>query len=364
MGTTLITELDKPAILADVAKLAGVSRWLAGHVLNDGKGNARASAETARRIRRAAKRLDYHPNHAARLLRGKRSHTFGLLVLSAGDPLRSFLVEYLDARAWRIGCQTFIGNTMGPPDVGPSQFDNYVEELSRRGVDGVLCAVHHWCEGNRAALLAKHPNTVFYEDPQVPGAAHVEVDRREAVRLAVRHLVGRGRKRIGLAVMTLSRPTHTARLEGYEAELKAHGLPFDRRLVFSGQSHGLVYTQYNVATNKWDFPIEVMDKVIDTLVRDRGADAIVAHDDFWAAALIKRMRTRGIVVPQDVAVVGYLNHYLADWTDPALTTIHLPHDKAAEAMVGMLERMITNGPLPEDQRVVRIQPRLIVRESA
>ena len=85
---------------------------------------------------------------------------------------------------------------------------------------------------------------------------------------------------------------------------------------------------------------------------------------FWAATLIKRMRARGIRVPHDVAVVGYLNHYLADWSDPALTTVDLRHTVAAEVMVQMLERMVSEGPLSEVERVVKIKPKLIVRDSA
>ncbi len=354
----------KSVTLTDVAKEAGVSRCLAGRVLNGGTSSARACEKTRRRIERAARHLHYRPNHAARMLCGKRSQTFGLLVASAGDPLRSFLVEFLDARSIKIGCHTLIGNTMGPPQVGPSQFDQYVETFAQRGVDGVFCTVHHWCEGNRKKLLQRHPHTVFYENPHLPGAAYVEVDREEAVRLAVRHLLERGRKKIGLAVMTLSRDTHLARLRGYEKELKAHDVPLDQRLIFNGEDHGPVVSQYNTSINKWNFPFEVMDRVINRLVRDQGADAIVAHDDFWAAALIKRMKARGILVPQDVAVVGYLNHYLADWTDPALTSVHLCHDVAAEVMVRMLERMVTEGPLPENERVVKIKPQLVVRESA
>jgi len=350
---------QKPATLADVARLAGVSRSVAGCVLNGGQGNTRCSQATAERVCQAARRLNYHANHAARQLRGKRSHTFGLLVAAAGDPLRAFLVQFLDAEAVRIGCQTLIGNTV----VGPNRFEECVDEFSRRGVDGFLCAVHHWFHVDRAGLLTRHPSTVFYEDPQIPGAAYVMVDRQTAARLAVRHLIRRGRQRIGLAVMTLSRPTHLARRRGYHLELRAHGLVPDERLIFNGQPHGLAYARYNRSTNRWDFPQEVMDLVIDALVCRGRADAIVAHDDFWAASLIRRMKARGIAVPGDVAVVGYLNHNLADWTDPPLTTIDLEHEAAARSMVEMLEEMVKNGPLPEDRRVVKIQPKLIVRQS-
>jgi DNA-binding LacI/PurR family transcriptional regulator len=357
------TTAQKRATLADVARAAGVSRWVAGHVLNKGNGNSRVSLQTSRRIQDVARKLQYHANHAAMLLRGKRSHTFGLLVASAGDPLRSFLTQYLDAEALKRGCHTLIGNTVANAAVAAEQFDAVVEEFSRRGVDGMFCAVHHWFGGNRAALLAKHPHTVFYEDPGLPGATFVAVDRQEAVRLAVRHLAERGRRRIGLAVMSGARPTHQARCRGYEAELAAQGLPLDEALVFRGDGHRPAFAWCNVVTARWEFPHEMIDAVIDRLVCHGGADAVVTHDDFWAAALIKRLRARTVAVPRQVAVVGYLNHYLADWIDPALTTIDLRHGRAAKLMVETLEKMIADGPLPEAERAIRIQPRLVVRES-
>ena len=355
---------ERPSRLIDVARQAGVSRGIAGHVLNGGAGNSRVSKKTALKIREVATRLNYHPNHATRLLRGKRSFTFGLLVASAGDPLRSFLVQYLDVESVKIGCHTFIANTIGDPIVGPDLFDEYVEEFSRRGVDGVFCAVHHWFGGDRARLTARHPNTVFYEDSGLEGAAQVIVDREEAARLAVRHLACRGRRRIALAVMSLSRPTHLARRSGYEKELQCHDLPYEEQLIFDGEPYGLAYAYCNPNTGCWEFPTPVIERAVEALVLEGRADAIVAHDDFWAAALIKRLHACGVRVPQDVAVVGYLNHYLADWTDPALTTLDLQHELAAKQMVCMMEQMIERGPLPSEQRVVQIKPRLVLRESS
>ena len=356
--------LSKPATLTDVAAEAGVSRWVAGRVLNGGRGNTRVAAATAGRIREAAKKLHYYPNHAALLLRGKRSHTFGLLVGSAGDPLRALLVEHLDAEAVKLGCSVLIGNTIGNPAVGPNQFDRYVEEFARRGVDGIFCAVHHWFQGDRRLLVARHPHTVFYEEPGVPGAMYVTVDREEAVRLGVCHLLERGRRRIGLAVMTLARRPHLARLHGYQRTLQNHGLAIDERLVFNGAVVRLTFAKYDDRTGRWEFPTETIDAAIDQLVGQGKADAIIAHDDLWAVAFIKRLRARGLRVPDDVAVVGYLNHYVADWTDPTLTTLDLQHSLAAREMVEMMAKTLTRGPLPEEERVVVIPPKLIVRESA
>lgn len=359
-----IFEKRSPVRLVDVAKAAGVSRWAAGYVLNGGVGRSRVSNETASRIRDVAHRLNYQPHFAARQLRGKRSRTLGVLVASAGDPLRSFLVQYLDAEAVKVGCRTFMANTIGNPSVGPNQFDFHVEQFARRGVDGVLCAVHHWFPGDRAALLDRHPNTVFYESPGIPDAAYVTVGREEAVRIAVRHLIERGRRRIGLAVMDLSRPSGKARLRGYDKELAAHNFATEKRLVFQGNSIGLAYAKCNEETGAWEFPHDKMDRVIDALVVDQKADAIVTHDDFWAASILRRLRARGIRVPEDVALVGYLNHYLADWIDPPLTTVDLQHRVAAQQMIEMVEKMIAGETLDDAERVSVVRPKLIVRSSS
>lgn len=352
---------SKPARLIDVANLAGVSRRAVSSVLlGTGGDRVRVGADAAERIRAIAAELGYLPNQAARRLGGKRSHTYGLLVASAGDPLRSFLVQYLDAEAVARGNSTLIGNTV----VGPGQFEACSERFVSHGVDGILCAVHHWLPGDRAALLSRHPRTVFYEDPGVPRAVFVAVDRAEAVRQAVHHLADRGRKRIGLAIMERTRPVNRSRLQGYAAGLAACGLPRREALTYSAERHGLVCPTHDVATRTWHFNDEVMQEVIDRLVRDQRADAIIAHDDYWAASLLKLLRRRGIRVPADVAVIGYLNHYLADFTDPPLTTFDLSHTEAAARMVALLEQMIHGTGPEEGERRNTVAPRLIVRESA
>ena len=225
--------------------------------------------------------------------------------------------------------------------------------------------VHHWFEGDRAALLAMHPNTVFYEDPGLPDAACVAVNRAEAVRLAVRHLVQRGRRRIGLAVMTLARPTHVARYRGYCLELQAHGLPLDDRLIFNGQAHGLAFAQHNSKTTKWDFPIETIDRVIEQLrARQRRGMPSWPTTTCGRRPCCERVagprhprtgRRGGGGLPEPLP--GRLDRSAADHDRPRR------HAAAARQMVLMLEKMIADGPLPPEERIVAVKPKLIVRES-
>ena len=361
-----IPHFKRKVTLADVAAQAGISRAVAGQVLNGGKGNTRYGAAAERAVRKAAKELGYQPNYAARQLRGKKSLTFGILVASAGDPLRSFLVQYLDAEAVKVGYRTLLANTIGNETIGPDQFEKQVNEFTRCGVDGVVCAVHRWFPGDREDLARRHPNTVFYEDPRINGATYVTVNRAAAARLAVAHLAERGRRRIGLAIMSAELPTGAARISGYREALAEFGLPFDESLVFDGAPHGLAFGVFDETRRQWKFPSEIIDRAIEHLIEKGHADAVVAQDDFWAAELIRRLRRRGIEVPRDVAVVGYWNHYLADWTDPPLTTIDPNQWTAAKTIIRLLQERVEH---PErgnhgESRTFEIEPELVVRASA
>ena len=350
--------------LADIAQAAGVSRGVAGQVLNGGKGNSRVAEATAQRIMEVARQMNYRPNPAAQQLKGMRTRMFGTLVASAGDPLRSFLVQHLDTESVKAGYHTIIGNTIGREDVGPDQFEYYTEELARRAVDGVFCAVHNWFQGDRKALAKRHPNAVFFEDPGFVGAHVVKANRYIAARLASRHLLERGRRRIALIISDLKKPTCQERLRGFRDEHQAYGKQADDRLVFNGAEFGQTFAWHDTESHTWKFPDPIVDTAIDRLVRDLGADALVCNDDFWAASILRRLHARGVTVPAHVAVVGYLNHYLADWTDPPLTSIDTRQDVAAERMLKLMEHLVTQGPLPEEDRVVEITPKLIVRGSS
>lgn len=355
--------LARKVRLIDVARAAGVSPGVVSQVLGKGKSNSRASAKTAARILDVAQQLDYRPDPSARRLRGVRSNLYGVLVASAGDPLVSFLVQFLDMEATKVGCHTLICNTIGNTALAPDQFDYHVRELLHQGVDGVFCAVHEWFGGDRSELIRQHPNTVFYDDPGIREVCQVSIDREAVGRLAVRHLFERGCRRIGIAVRGFSHPKQAARLRGYMSELAACGLASEERLIYDGEEFRSAVPVCDERGEKWNFPDVIGTRVVDALVRDGGADGIIAPDDFWASVMIRQLRVRGLRVPDDVAVVGYLNHYLADWVDPPLTTISRCPDVVAKEMMRMMERMVKEGALPETERAVQIRPELIVRQS-
>ena len=347
--------------LVDIAKEAGVSVSVVGSVLNGGRGNSRVAESTAERITELAKQLNYRASPTAQQLRGKRSNVFGLLVASAGDPLTSFLVEHLDEEVVKLGCQTLIGNTA----IAPGRFEACVDELLNRGVDGIFCIVHSIFPGDREKLLARCPKTIFYGDPGLADATFVEVDQFAAGKLAADHVLASGRKRLGFAILDPSVPKHLDRLRGVERALAAKKKSASALAFYTGKPGSTGPVRPDERTLMWQTSDEVLDDIIDQLVIDHRADAIITHSDFLASGLLKRLRKRRILVPDEVAVVGYLNHYLCEYVDPPLTTVDLQHHVAAKSMVEAIRQMIDESSDAVGGRsALSIAPKIIARESA
>ena len=352
---------QKAVRLVDIAKEAGVSVSVVGSVLNGGRGNSRVAETTAERIVELAKQLNYRASPTAQQLRGKRSNVFGLLVASAGDPLTSYLVEHLDEEVVKLGCQTLIGNTA----IAPGRFEACVDELLNRGVDGIFCIVHSIFPGDREKLLARCPKTIFYGDPGLPDATFVEVDQVAAGRIAAEHVLASGRRRLGFAILDPSVPQHQDRLRGVRAALAKGKRSASALAVYAGKPGSAGPVRPDERTLLWQTPDKVLDDIIDELVIGHRADAIITHNDFAASALLKRLRKRGVRVPDDVAVVGYLNHYLCDYVDPPLTSVDLQHHFAARSMVQAIQEMIDEGPeAVSSRRAIAVSPEIVVRESA
>jgi DNA-binding LacI/PurR family transcriptional regulator len=351
----------KSVRLVDIAREAGVSVSVVGSVLNGGQGNSRVAPDTADRIAAIAQKLNYRPSPTAQQLRGKRSNVFGLLVASAGDPLTSYLVEHLDEEVVKHGCQTLIGNTA----IAPGRFEACVEEFVSRGVDGIFCIVHSIFPGDRKLLLSRCPSTVFYCNPGIQGATYVDVDQVAAGEHAATHLLATGRTRLGFAIADPAEQYVKDRVSGIKTALRTHRRPSSELKVYKGPRGAAGPLRPDERTIVWQTDEAILDDLIDQLVVTGRCDSLIAHNDFLASALLKRLRKRGIRVPDDVAVIGYLNHYLCEYVDPPLTSIDLRHQGAAKAMTQAVQELLDEQTaLDRRGRAVSIEPMVVVRESA
>ncbi len=338
-----------PVRLADVAKGAGVSRVTVSHVLHGSGANVRVSEATRERVRRIARQLGYRPNRSAQQLRGARSKILGVIVDTWNMPVMSSRLAALEQEATRRGYRLIIGQARNDPD----RVREYLEDFGGRAVEGILCLVDlmRGYEKRLRPLFDRDTHLVFHGRPIVKGAACVRVDTSDGVRQSVAHVLDRGRQRPSLVLWNMADERSRLRREGYLAELAARALAADKGLIWSARSASGVPS------------LEVVDRAIDTLIVRHAADALIADDDVWAARLIQRLKDRGFHVPSDVAVVGYDNLRLATVIDPPLTTVDQNHAAYAHAALDLAIRIHRGDALPRAERIVTVQPKLIVRDS-
>ncbi len=330
--------------LVDVAREAGVSPGAVTHVLGSGTSTIRVSEETARRVRAAAEKLGFQPNVAAQSIRGKSACILAALTLDSSTPVEAKRLYHLERRAYEAGYQLMvIRSWMREAD----NMRNFLNHLRARQVDGLVVfsrISYRQLRENTNEEFAGFPSifnswasTSANEPGVLPDIAH-------GTRIAVDHLVARGKCRIGAHILA----PNPARTDAWRKALRRHGLEPDPRFLFHWDpTAGHVP---NVAATTAAAEAMIAAKV----------DAVIAENDLWAAGMLSTFARQGIRVPEDIAVIGYNNLDFAKLLNPALTTIDEEDDQQAEAMLERILALI--GGKTADQ--IKIKPRLIIRESA
>ena len=335
--------------MIDVARQAGVSRPLVSFVLGGGKHAERVHPKTAERIRRVARELNYHPNHVAQQLAGKRSGVLGAL---AGNwfffPLRPRFLAYLNQVADARGQKILTWQT----NLHVEPVEQFLREFHGRGVNGLIyLAFDNDAEWPQVVpLLAELPHVVsVMTDPGIPGGSCVLCDVADGARQAVEFLHQQGRRKIVQILDTLETKLNRQRQGGFYRAHAELGRPLEA-------------DQLCIATRDWaeaDYPKFVA--LAEDLVRRRGADAILADNDMGGALLMRALAELGLRVPDDVAMVGWGAEMISRYTTPVLTTVDYRLPQIMESTMDIMNELIEN--TEQEPKSVTIKPELIVRKS-
>ena len=286
--------------IADVARLAEVSKTTVSHVIS---GNRPVSSATRDRVERAIAHLGYRPDGIARSLRTKRSHMIALIVPDVTNPFYPTLARGLESGIGGRSYHTLICNTDGIA----SQELEYLLAVSDRRVDGI--AIDSFSLGyDRLARLVGVIPTVWIGaiEETHEGIDTVRSDDLRGAQQATTHLIERGHRRI--AMIQGPPGAGNARNAGFRLAMDETGVGVDPALVASGK-----WTRAGGA--------EAMRRL---LSMEAPPTAVFCANDVMALGALDVARAAGRLVPEDVAVVGYDDIEAASLVDPPLTTVRNP----------------------------------------
>ncbi|PYE50570.1 LacI family DNA-binding transcriptional regulator [Deinococcus yavapaiensis] len=328
--------IDTPATvtIADVARVAGVSKMTVSNVINNKPG---MTEETRERVRRAIEQTGYVVNPAARALSNKRlrSNLIGVLTPQLNWPWVAEILHGASTTAEAAGLNLAIFTTASNPALERER-----ATLLRTLADGVLVVIPTADEQH-----------IFGNDIPVVtlgayGQRTVQVDNHAGGYLATRHLVELGHTRIAHLAGKHDTTLRDAldRQAGYHAALRDAGLSAPDAYLQQGE---FSETGGELAT-----------RIL--LALPERPTAIFAANDLSAIGALRAASALGLRVPEDLSIVGFDDIHAAAVTDPPLTTVRQPLEEIGQAAVQLLIQL-TRGQSADPH--VRFPATLVTRGS-
>jgi LacI family transcriptional regulator len=304
----------KTISIRDVAELAGVSLGSASRVVNK---VANVSVATREKVERAIAQLGYRPNHAAQSLRLRSSRTVGCLLTDVGNPLYAKLYRALEERLHPAGYMMLLANSL-------NQAEREVEILSTfvsRGMDGLLIAPGN--ERDREVLAAVRglpvPTVILDRDMDSPNDS-VLFDHVPGVKGVVQRLAQLGHKRIAMVLSQSPNRPIRRRTEGFRAGHRLAKLELNEEfIVHLPTATSPAFDAVSMLLRRTDRPTALL--VMGTSILNDTLNAIGAQ----------RLR-----IPQDVSVVSFGDPDFAASHVPAISSLRIDLEKAADEATAML----------------------------
>jgi DNA-binding LacI/PurR family transcriptional regulator len=336
----------KAATSYDVARRARVSRATVSFVMNE-VSEAKISARTRNRVLKAAQDLGYFPDAAGKALARRKTENIALVYTQSYHHLacHSIIPRLIDG-LMSVVHQNRLRLMIDSVEEGTSG-TNLLALARANHIDGLIMLEPR--TGDRQLLALARDGFPVVLIGSLPGVklCSIDIDNREAARLVVEHLISLGHERIGcITNAPLQFTAAAARLAGYQAALKDHGIPFRRSLVRFG---GFSPESGRVAMKNM------------LRLRPLPSAVFVASDEVALGAL-RATGEAGLSVPRDIALFGFDNIVDSRYASPPLSTVSFPVEDHGRRSAEMLFELMNGRISPPHHETTPFA--LVIRESS
>jgi LacI family transcriptional regulator len=301
------------ATLREVARRAGVSPMTVSRVVNRSQ---QVSPELRARVEQALAESGYIPNTVARNLRTRRTDTIALVMPDMTNSFFTALAHGVETAAREVNISLLIASS----DEREDEERRLVQVLLQRQVDGILITpagagtqAIHQCQARGV------PVVVVERRPGTPGVDVVRADPEAGALQLGRLLAGLGHRRMAVLTGPATVPTAVDRVAGFSRALvEESGLPAPAVV------HGFFTIESGHAMT-----LAVMDGT-------PRPTALFAANNVIAIGVLNALAELGLMVPDDVAVVGFDDLPQAMVALPLLTVAAHPAFELGRRSVGIL----------------------------
>jgi LacI family transcriptional regulator len=278
-------------------------------------GGERVSPKTLAKVRRVIDALGYRPNQAARVLKGDRTKTIGLMIPSLADPFFSSCAEAAQAVVRANDSLLIVTATQNDPH---TEIENLNVLISHR-VDGLLLAPANSRSQALCDLVNRLSIPVVTIDRPIFNAAvsSVVTDNFKGARTATQHLIEHGCQRIICLTGETTLFTIHERVRGYRAAVSAAGLPC------------------TVNTSIKDY--RSAEYAIESLLGGPNCpDAFFTLKNSTTIYAFEVLQKLNISMPKPIALLGFDDFELATTLRPSVSVVQQPVEEIGRAAAELL----------------------------
>ncbi len=311
-----------PIGMADIARLAGVSRPTVSRALGD---SPLVNQETKDRIKEIAQRHGFIINRSAQNLRRKQTNTVAVIIdfpalpqERISDPFHFELLGNISNALANHGQDILLCSTQSAHSVPLGQL------MAHKGVDGIIFIGQSGQKEELAALAEQGAPFVVWgaQSTRIPYCV-VGSDNHRGGQLVAERFEKLGRK----SALFIGPRGHE------EIEMRLNG--FTKAWV--GNFQELAVQDLSFQTSRDALGLWLGKN-------KRAPEAIFAGSDTMAMGALAALKEAGISVPDECTVCGYDDSPAAIYHTPALTTVKQDTAEAANLLVDRLMKQIEGEP--------------------
>jgi len=334
----------KEITIYDIAQKLNISVATVSRGLKD---NEAVNKQTRKKIFDLAEKMGYRSNHFARNLREQQTHTIGVLVHELNSNFITSVLAGIEKVTAETGYDIIITHSSESVIKEAANANN----LFHKRVDGLIASLSFDTENldHFESFIKKGIPVIFFDRvEQDRGNSVVIIDNYKCGYQATKHLIDQGCTRIAHVTSSLKRNVYLDRFRGYRAALSESGLTFNENyLIVKDLSEKAGIEAANQILKMKELP-----------------DGIFLTNDFVAAVCMRTLKEQGIVIPDDIAIVGFNNDSIAKLIEPSLTTINYPGIDVGEIAARNLINHLKGLSNISQTNCIIVRSELIIRNSS
>lgn len=322
--------------IVDVAREAGTSVATVSRALNN---HDRVDPALAARVRAAAEKLGYKPNHLGRNLRRQRTSLWLLIISDIEVAFFTSVARGVEDVALRNGYSVVLCNA----DEDERKEARYLELAVAEQASGVIISPHSAQTHIEPLLAASIPSVVIDRSLDAP-VDSVVADSRGGAYAATDHLLDQGWRRPACVTGPKSAETATLRRLGYSDALRAAGIRTQR----------ITHRPFTIEGGRT--------ATAALLDGDRPPDSFFVANAALGLGVLHELRARGLRPGTDVGLICFDDAPWTPFIDPPISVVSQPAYRIGEQAALLLVDRVTGTAGDPRHRVLGTD--LIIRASS